>query len=302
MATLTTGSLTIPTQLLDPWVNNIHKGSTISQLSGAIPMKFGAGESFVFDSGEAEYVGEGANKSSNSITSTTQTIEPHKFQKTIRFTNEVQWANEDHQLGIIQQILDQIQPALSRALDYGVFHGINPKTGAVVPSMTQRLVNTTNSVEYLNTDAPYVSTDAAIAALLAADGVPNGIAMDPKFAATISGQRIPATGQKLYPDFTFANESSTFESLRAATSKTVGANGVVAVPSNLLAVVGDFSAVRWGIQKAIGLEMIEYGDPDGNGDLKGNNQIAFRAEVVYGWGIAEINRNFAKIVDAVPAV
>jgi Phage capsid family. len=298
MAALTTGSLTIPKQLLEPWVNNIHKGSTISQLSGSIPMKFGAGEAFVFDSGEAEYVGEGANKSSNDVTKTTQTVEPFKFQKTIRFTNEVQWADEDHQLGVIQEILTQIQPALSRALDYGVIHGINPKTGAVVGAM-QRLTSATTSVELAAADAPYVSTDAAIAALLAVDGVPNGIAMDPKFAAKISGQRIPATGQKLYPDFTFSNEASTFESLRAATSKTVGATGVAAVDTKLRAIVGDFSAIRWGVQRAIGLELIEFGDPDGNGDLKRNNQVAFRAEVVYGWGIADVNRNFAKIVDLV---
>jgi hypothetical protein len=297
MAALTTGSLTIPKQLLEPWVNNIHKGSTISQLSGSIPMKFGAGEAFVFDSGEAEYVGEGANKSSNDVTKTTQTVEPFKFQKTIRFTNEVQWADEDHQLGVIQEILNQIQPALSRALDYGVIHGINPKTGAVVGAM-QRLTSATTSVELAAADAPYVSTDAAVAALLASDGVPNGIAMDPKFAAKISGQRLP-TGQKLYPDFTFSNETSNFESLRAATSKTVGATGVLAVDTKLRAIVGDFSAIRWGVQRAIGLELIEFGDPDGNGDLKRNNQIAFRAEVVYGWGIAEINRNFAKIVDLV---
>ena len=48
---------------------------------------------------------------------------------------------------------------------------------------------------------------------------------------------------------------------------------------------GDFSAIRWGVQKSIGLKLIEYGDPDGNGDLQRNNQVAFRAEVVYGWGI-----------------
>lgn len=302
MAAMTTGSLTIPTQLLTPWVNNIHKGSVISQLSGSTPMKFGKGEAFVFDSGEAEYVGEGANKSSSTITKTTQTVEPFKFQKTVRFTDEVKWANEDHQLGVIEEILTQLQPALSRALDYGVIHGINPFDGAPVTAMTQRLVSTANSVEYLNTDRPYVSTDAATAAILAANGVPNGIAMDPTFAAKIAGQRIETTGQKLYPDFNFADETSTFESLRAATSKTVGAVGVATTASNLLGIVGDFSAVRWGVQKAIGLKLIEYGDPDGGGDLQRNNQIAFRVEVVYGWGIAEIDRNFAKIVDAVPAV
>lgn len=301
MAALTTGSLTIPKQLLDPWVNNIHKGSTISQLSGAIPMKFGPGEAMVFDSGEAEYVGEGQNKSSNDITKKIQTVEQHKFHKTVRFTHEVKWADEDHQLAVISQILEQIQPALSRALDFGAIHGINPKNGAVVPAMTQKLVAATNKVEYDATQAPYVATDAAVAALLASNGVPNSIAMDPTFAAKIVGQRNPVTHQKLYPDYNFANESSIFEAMRTATSGTVGATGVAATDSNLLAVVGDFSALRWGIQKAIGIELIEYGDPDGNGDLKRNNQIAFRAEVVYGWGIAELNRNFALIVDEVTA-
>lgn len=299
MATLTTGSLTIPTQLLTPWVNNIHKGSVISQLSGATPMKFGKGEAFVFSSGEAEYVGEGANKSSATVTSTTQTVDPFKFQKTVRFTEEVQWADEDHQMGVIEEILAQIQPALSRALDYGVIHGINPFTGDAVTAMTQRLVNTTNSVEYVAGDAPYVSTDAATALVLAGGGVPNAVALDPVFAAKIAGERITGTGQKLYPDFNFADSTSVFEGLRAATSKTVGAAGVATVDSNLQAVVGDFSAVRWGVQKSVGLEVIRYGDPDGGGDLKRNNQIAVRAEVVYGWGIADLNNNFAKIVDAV---
>ena len=69
---------------------------------------------------------------------TVQTVEPFKFHKTVRMTDEVVWADEDHQLGVIQQILAEIQPALSRALDYGVIHGVNPKTGTVVAAMTRK--------------------------------------------------------------------------------------------------------------------------------------------------------------------
>ena len=47
----------------------------------------------------------------------------------------------------MRQILDQIQPALSRALDFGVFHGINPTGGAEVAAMDQTLDDTTNSIE-----------------------------------------------------------------------------------------------------------------------------------------------------------
>ena len=63
--------------------------------------------------------------------------------------------------GVVQQLLDQIQPALSRALDYGVFHGINPATGAAVAAMATSLSDTTNSVEYVAADKPFVSLDAA---------------------------------------------------------------------------------------------------------------------------------------------
>ena len=81
-------------------------------------------------------------------------------------------------------------------------------------------------------------------------------------------------------------------------SRTVGAQGVAATATNLKGIVGDFSAVRWGVQKSIGLEVIRYGDPDGQGDLKRNNQVAFRAEVVYGWGVGSLDA-FAKVVDVV---
>ena len=58
--------------------------------------------------GEAEYVGEGANKGPSTVTPTTKTVNPFKFHKTLRFTEEVLWADEDHQLGIVQDILDRI--------------------------------------------------------------------------------------------------------------------------------------------------------------------------------------------------
>lgn len=294
MAVLTTGDLTIPTQVFDPWVSTIHRGSVISLLSGATPMQFGKGEAFTFDIGEAEYVGEGQQKGSSDLTAKSQTFDPFKFHKTVRWTEEVMWADEDHQLGVVSQILAMIQPALSRALDFGVIHGINPATGDVVTAMDQRLADTANTVEYDSTAPVYHVSDASIAKILGAGGVPTGVAFDPTLAASISADR-DTTGRKIYPDFSFGNELSVFEGLQSATSRTVGAKGVATVDTNLLGVVGDYSAIRWGIQKSIGLEVIEYGDPDGNGDLKRNNQIAFRAEVVYGWGIADVDNNFTTI-------
>ena len=298
MASFATGSLSIPKQRLEPWLGKIKGGSCVATLSAQTPMTFGEGESWTFDIGEAEYVAEGAQKGASTIVPTTKPVKPFKFHKTLRFNEEVLWADEDRQLEVVGEILDLIQPALSRALDFGVFHEINPTGGAVVAAMNGGVTDTTNLVEYAATDKPYVSLDAADALVLADGYVPRDIALDPTYAAKFSAIRGVNSEQKLYPNFRLGTEVSELDGHRASVSNTVRGSGVLAVDTKVLGFVGDFSAIRWGVQKSIGLEVIKYGDPDGSGDLKRNNQVAFRAEVVYGWGIADLNA-FAKIHDLV---
>jgi Phage capsid family len=304
MTAFTTAGLTIPKQILDPWLGKVKYGSCVATLSNSIPMLFGEGQWMTFDIGEAEYVGEGANKAGSVITPTTKTVKPFKFHKTVRWTEEVKWASDDHRMGVVEQVLALIQPALSRALDFGVFHGINPTGGAEVAAMTDTLDDTANSVEVTGADDPQLFVDAADALVLADSYVPSGIALDPAFASVFGAQRTPVgaggdrVGPKIYSDLSYQTApTGRLENHNSSVSNTVGAVGVAAVDTDVKAFVGDFSAIRWGIQRNIVLEMIEYGDPDGGGDLKRNNQVAFRAEVVYGWGIADTNA-FAKIVDA----
>lgn len=296
LGTTGTQDFEVPVQVLDPWLAKIQDASVIASLSGAIPMKFGTGQAFSFDTDEAEHVGEGAQKNSSTYSKSGFTIAPQKFVKTMRFTDEVMWADEDHQLGVIAELLSLIQPALARALDYGVIHGINPRTGAAVPAMSSHLENPATITAELDATAvlagtadPYTLIDAADAAVLANRYVPGDIALDPALAAKFSAFRNPTTFQKLYPNFQLGSGVSELEGHRAATSRTVRADNVGTAPytSTLYGLVGDFSTVRWGVQRSIGLKVIEYGDPDGNGDLQRNNQVALRAEVVYGWGVAD---------------
>lgn len=296
MTAFATGSLTIPKQKIAPWLGAISNGSAVASLSGQTPMTFGEGESWTFDIGEAEYVAEGAAKGASTVTATSKPIKPFKFHKTLRFNEEVLWADEDRQLEVVDEILELIQPALSRALDFGVFHEINPATGTVVTAMNGGLTDTTNLVEYASTDKPYVSLDAADALVLADGYVPRDIALAPSYAAKFSALRGTNSEQKLYPNFRLGVETSELDGHRASVSNTVNATTVLDTDTKVLAFVGDFSAIRWGVQKSIGLEVIRYGDPDGGGDLKRYNQVAFRAEVVYGWGIATLDA-FAKIHD-----
>src|SRR5690606_29757131 len=211
MAVLTTSTpgFDVPVQILDPWLKSVSNGSVISALSNSIPMKFGAGQSFIFGTDEAEYVGEGQNKSSSEFSNQTQTVEPFKFQKTVRMTDEVTWADEDHRLGIVEQVLAEIQPALSRALDYGVIHGINPRTGDAVTAMSQKLADA-EAVVAAEDEAPYLAVDAADALVLEAGNVPSDLALDPSFAVKFAQQR-DADGRKLYPSLSYGTDPSELE-------------------------------------------------------------------------------------------
>lgn len=293
MTVLKTSDLVLPDEIIDPWLTKIGIDSAVSNLSKSTPQKFGVSKSMTFNIGEAELVEEGQNKDGSTTGVTVKTVRPHKFQKTVRMTDEVLWADEDDQMGVVQDILGQIQPALSRALDFGVFHGINPATGAPADSIPESLYDTPNSVEIGN-NAAYTYLDEADKLVLASQYLPRDIAIDPIYAGAFSTLRGQKSEQRLYPNFRLDVEVSELDNHRASVSQTVGAGGVIPGGSGVAAFVGDFSGIRWGIQRQIGLELIQYGDPDGGGDLKRNNQVAFRAEVVYGWGIAD-TKAFAKI-------
>jgi hypothetical protein len=85
--------------------------------------------------------------------------------------------------------------------------------------------------------------------------------------------------------------------MNAAVSDTVSGKKELATAGKIIGFVGQFDAFRWGVQRDIRAHMIEFGDPDGLGDLQRLNQIAIRAEIVYGIGIMDIDA-FAKVVTA----
>ena len=302
MVSIATGNITLPKNIADGMFKKTIDGSAVVALSGAEPQKFGEVTHMTLTGRpRAEYVGEGADKGHTTTTFGTKVVTPHKVQVTQRFNEEVQWADEDYQLGILETLADEGGIALARALDLGVFHGINPATGAVISSIVagDRITSTTNSVEL--TTATLGTPDTvleAAAGLVISDGYsPNGIAFDPTYAWTVSTARY-ADGRKKYPELGFGVDVSSFEGLRASTSSTVSGTPEAAAATNVKALIGDWSLLRWGVQKRVPVELIKFGDPDGQGDLKRKNQIALRTEVVYGWTFMDLDA-FAVVKNAV---
>jgi len=279
-------------------------GSAIATLAGSQPQQFGDVTHMTLTGRpRAELVGEGGQKGLTGATFGSRVATPKKFQVTMRFNEEVRFADEDYQLGILTMLADEAGVALSRALDLGGFHGINPRTGTAAAALLvgDRIATTTNSVEI--TTATLGSPDLLIeqaAALIIADGyIPNGVAFEPRYAFSTATSRY-SDGRKKFPELGFGQELSSFEGLAAFSSSTV--SGLPeADDTNVKAIVGQWDAFRWGVQRNIPIELIEFGDPDGTGDLKRNNQIALRAEVVYGWSVMDLDA-FAVVRDAVANV
>lgn len=283
MPALTTANIKLPTEVAQEILRKAQDSSTIQVLSPSTPALFKNVENVIFTKEpEAEFVGEGASKSSMDPEFTPVKGEIHKAQVTVRMSDEVRWADEDSQLGIIDAITDASAKAVGRALDYGVYHGINPATGTSVEGMTA-LTARANAVT-ATSDAS-ADLDSLVEKVNESYDV-SGIALSKKWANQLRKIRVAATGQRLYPEIPINLQTGSLDGIAAATSSTV--NGSLAkAATNVLAILGDFDLIKWGIVRDLGLEIIETGDPDGLGDLKRLNQIAYRTEIVYSWAVLD---------------
>lgn len=288
MAALITSDFNIPNNIAQGIFKKAQTGSVIAQLSGARPQKFGQETNWILSAApKAEIVGEGAQKSPTPTTYAAKTVKPVKLQVTMRFSQEVQWADEDVQIGVLQDLSDNAGIALARALDIIGIHKLNPLTGAASDLLTEGIADTTQTVTLA--DAKYdVAVEGAAALLIDAGYAPTGVAMDPALSFGLATMR-DTTGRRIYPELGYGTGVTNFEGMNASVSDTVSAKNEATKATNILGIVGQFDAFRWGVQRQVAAHLIEYGDPDGLGDLQRQNQIALRAEVVYGVGIMDLN-------------
>ncbi|MCK9468658.1 MAG: phage major capsid protein [Porticoccaceae bacterium] len=306
MAALATGSFSLPKHMVPGVWQKAQGQSVLARLSTADPQEFGEHQYMTLTAPpRGQVVGEGASKSESTAQFAPVTAIPRKVQVTQRFSQEVKWADESRQLGVLQTMADLSGVALGRALDLIAIHGINPLTGALLSGSPAKILDTTNVVELASPGKPDQAIEAAVGLVLADNLSPDGVAIDNSFAFALATQR-DSQDRKLYPELGFGANATAFAGLNAAVSDTVRGGPEAVTPStgayattnpNVKAIAGDFSAFRWGVQVNVPLELIEYGDPDGLGDLKGQNQIAIRSEVVYGIGILSTDA-FAVVEDA----
>ena len=282
--TMDTTKIKLPVSVATEITKKAKDTSTIAALSPAEPQLFLDKDYMVFNgSSEAEVVAEGTQKSSYDETLTTVVGKRFKVQTTTRVTSELNFADEDNQLEIIQNIQADQAKALGRVLDYVIYHAFNPKPKTTLDGFTAL---STSAVQVTASGDDVEDIDALAEAVSDEYDI-NGIAMSKTWAARLRKLRVPATGMRLYPEIPISLQVGNLDGIPAATSGTV--NGRLITPdTKVLAFLGDFSLIKWGMVRDIWSEIIAYGDPDQTGkDLKAYNQIAYRTEAVYSYAILD---------------
>lgn len=278
-----TSKIKLPVEVTQAIINKVGNTSTIAALSPSTPQLFLDEDYIVFNgAAEAEVVAEGQQKSSYEQTASYITGKKFKVQCTTRVTEELKWADEDNRLEIISSIQEDQTKAIARALDYVIYHAINPKSGEPLSGYTALTAGATSVTD---SEDDIANVDAL------ADAVNeyeiNGVALSRTWASRLRKLRVPATGMRFYPEIPINLAAGTLDGIPAATSTTVDGKKAK-TPTKVLGIMGDYSLIKWGMIRDIWAEVIQYGDPDETGvDLKANNQIAYRTEAMFSYAVLD---------------
>ena len=292
--TISQAGTMFPEELVPELIDKVQGHSSLAKLTAQKPMPFSGEKEFVFTmDGEAEIVGEGGAKSAGDAKFTPKVIKPVKFVYQHRISDEFRYASVERRIRYLQAFSDGFAKKIARGLDIAAFHGVNPATGAAASFRATNsfygLLSGGNVIAF-DSDAPDENLQAAVDVIRAADGNVTGLALSPVFASAIGGVR-NGVNEYMYPEFRFGAAPANFYGMACDVNNTVSAAPQTAEGNTLttMAVVGDFrNAFRWGFAENIPLEVIEYGDPDGQGrDLKRYNEICLRAEAFIGWGVMD---------------
>lgn len=292
----TTSALTLSPELVKEIFSTVKGHSSLARLCGAEPIPFKGMDVMTFSMGnEAELVGEGGSKSPGDAGFGTVTIKPFKLVYQHRLTDEFVKMSDQERIPYLEAFGAGFATKIARGVDICGFHGVNPRTKAMADSIKAKCLDgvVTNLVGYTKA-TPDDNLDAAIALLNAAERDMTGMAIAPAFGADMA--KVKVNGVVQYPEFRFGGKPESFAGNALDMNTTVAFGDL----QNDKAIIGDFqNAFRWGYCENIPLEIIQYGDPDGQGDLKRKNQVMLRAEAYIGFGVID-PASFAIIRDLLP--
>ena len=292
MGSKTTSEGKFNSSLTNEIFNKVKGHSSLIKLSRSMPVKFAGTDIFTFSlDSEVSIVGEGSQKPAGNATFASVKVKPLKIIYQHRVTDEFMKMSEEEALPILAGFSDGFSKKIASGFDIMGMHGVNPATlEASLAIGTNHLDNSNIAEVELGTGYNPESALTDAVALLG-DYEATGYALSKAFAAKLGS--LKENGVSLYPEYKLGGNPGQLNGTPADVNSTVTKGN-----TDDLAFVGDFAnAFRWGFAENVKFEVIEFGDPDGQGDLKRTNEIVIRAEAYIGWAILD-NSAFVRIVAA----
>lgn len=287
MPTKTTMATNFKPELVKDLFNKVKGHSTIAKLAKQMPVAFSGNDIMTFNlDGEVAIVGEGQNKPAGEATIKPITVTPIKVVYQHRVSDEFLRATEEKALQMLSAFNDGFSKKIARGIDIMSMHGVNPADLQKSDKIgTNHLDAGDNCVTYVEGQPEAALTDAIA---LIGDYDVTGYALSKGFAADLGNYK--ENGVSQYPEFKMGANPGKLVGTACDVNSTVTKGN-----DKAMAYVGDFeNAFRWGYADKIPMEVIQYGDPDGQGDLKRTNEVVLRAEAWIGWGIMDPDA-FARI-------
>lgn len=293
-------STLFPRELVAEMFSKVKGHSSLAQMSAEEPVPFVGKDVFTFDfSSDISIVAESAAKPAGDAAVTAVQIKPIKIVYQARVSDEFMKASEEKRLNILSQFSEGFAKRVGAGLDKMAIHGINPATGSAASGTIGNnyfdYVCASTAITY-NASTPDANLESAISVLETNEYAPSGIILAPVMRSALGAMK--SNDAFLYPGFQFGGTAD-LGGVPVDSNITVGS----ASGSNDRALVGDFSAFKWGFAEEIPLEIIQYGNPDGGSyDLKQANQVLLRSEAYIGWGILDANAFCLVCKDGTPIV
>lgn len=271
------------------------------QLRGtdAVAVQTGYIEAGVVGEGEAKPVGNGAYG--------TAFIKPIKVAAISIVSKELARLNP---AGIYDAIQGDIQNAIQRSFDLAVIHRRSAKTGQLISGANPGIAETTQSVTLGTAAANKGGLTADLISgyntVVSNDGVFNGFnafAADPRFRGQLMGA-VDVQGRPVFQ--ASADLSSPIDNvlgLPTAYGRSVSGQVGASADTNVRAIGGDWSALRYGFAEEISVSVSDQATIVDGGttyNLFQQNMVAILAEAIFGWVVVDPNA-FVKYVQAAPA-
>lgn len=271
-------------------VFSLVKGhSSLTKLAKRMPVAFSGNDIFTFNlDGEVSIVGEGGQKPAGSANIGPVNVKPIKVVYQHRVSDEFLKVSEEKQLAMLKAFKEGFSMKIASGLDIMAMHGVNPATLEASETIGTNHLDTVQSAT-LTAGKPETALNAAVKML--GDNDVTGYILGRNMGMELGNYK--ENGVSQYPEYKLGGNPGTLGKTPADVNSTVAKGNAKAE-----AYLGDFAnAFRWGYADMMPFEVIQYGDPDGQGDLKRQNQVVLRAEAYIGWGILN-KAAFARIVNA----